>query len=89
MENSKDHKAAAEPPLDCRVRQPVAILAGNRAQFLEWQRKNQEVRAVFCDQWPMFAGLEFSSMVEVGTFGLRPDALEIWQRVAPMVRPNK
>lgn len=71
-----------------RVRQPVAVLAGNRAQFLEWQRQNPEVRGVFCDQWPMFAGLEFSSMVEVGTFGLRPDALEMWQHVAPRVRPN-
>jgi hypothetical protein len=61
---------------------PVAVLAGTYAQFLSWQRENPGVRAVFCDQWPDFAGMEFSRVVEVGTFRGRKDAFELWRRVA-------
>jgi hypothetical protein len=63
----------------------IAVLAGTRAQFIEWQHTHKEVKAIFCDWWPAFAGLKFSAMVEIGTFRKRPDALEIWQKVVPMV----
>ena len=74
-----------ENPMTTQI---VAVLAGTRAQFTEWQREHPDTRAVFCDYWPGFAGIEFTSMVEIGTFRKRPDALEIWQQVAPRVRPN-
>lgn len=74
--------------LNRRVSQLVAVLAGNRAQFREWEIAHKDVRAVFCDRWPDFAGLEFSQMIEIGTFKSRKDALELWQRVAPMVMAN-
>lgn len=64
----------------------VAVLAGTRVQFIEWKRQNRDVNAVFCDKWPMFAGIEFSRMVEIGTFNLRDDARVIRQQVGPMVR---
>lgn len=66
---------------------PVAVLAGTFPQFREYERQHREQKLVFCDRWPYFAGLEFSSLVEVGTFRSRPDALDIYQRVVPMVRP--
>ena len=69
------------------AKQAVAILAGNHAQYLEWQRHNPSIRGVYCDQLPMFAGIEFSKMIRIGTFEYRPDALEIYQYVVPMVRP--
>lgn len=67
----------------------VAILAGSYAQFLEWEATHPYVRAVFCDEWPRFAGYEFSEIIEVGTFRQREDAAELWQMVVPMVRPSK
>lgn len=71
-----------------RVVRPIAVLAGTRNEFVEYKRLNNDKRLVFCDRWPEFAGLEFSEFVEVGTFGSRNDALVIYQRVLPMVRPN-
>lgn len=64
----------------------VAVLAGTHREFLEWELAHKEVRSVFCDRWPKFAGLKFSKMVECGTFRQRKDAFELWLRVAPMVR---
>lgn len=79
---------AVGAPLERQVRPLVAVLAGTHEQFRLWANANQTERGVYCDVWPLFAGLEFTRMVEVGTFRLRKDALELWQRVAPMVRPN-
>lgn len=67
---------------------PIAVLAGTRQEFWEYSRDWPDREMVFCDSWPKFAGLEFSEVVEIGTFRSRPDALEIYQRVVPMVRPN-
>lgn len=77
---------AAYPEKETKL---IAILAGNYSQFKKWQQSNQDKQAVYCDYWPQFAGLEFSEMVEVGTFRERKDALDLWQRVAPMVRTKK
>ena len=74
-------------PVEARVG-PVAVLAGTYAQFLDYASNHPKPKPVFCDRWPTFAGLEFSAMVEVGSFRQRQDALDIYQRVAPMVRPN-
>ena len=66
----------------------IAVLAGTYQEFWKYSRDWPDRKMVFCDHWPKFAGLEFSEVVEIGTFKSRPDALEIYQRVAPMVRPN-
>lgn len=67
---------------------PVAVLAGNSAQFYEYARQNPVPKPIFCHQWPDFGGIEFSKLVMVGTFKKRQDALEIYSRVLPMVRPD-
>lgn len=79
---------AGASPVERRVRPLVAVLAGTHKQFTQWCAANPTEQGYYCDEWPRFAGLEFSRMVEVGTFRLRKDALDLWQRVAPMVRPN-
>ena len=71
-----------------RVVRLIAVLAGTRNEFVEYKRRHSDKRLVFCDRWPEFAGVEFSEIVEIGTFRLRPDALQIYQQVLPMVRTN-
>ena len=88
MTNKPQNDPAVGCPLERRVSPLVAVLAGNWAQFREWENAHKDVRAVFCNRWPNFAGLEFSQMIEIGTFKSRKDALELWQRVAPMIRAN-
>lgn len=63
----------------------VAVLAGNFQEFSMY-RDNDAVKYVYCNNWPDFAGIEFHKLVEVGTFRKRRDALELYQRVLPMVR---
>lgn len=67
---------------------PIAVLAGTRNEFVEYKRQNSDKKMVFCNRWPEFAGFEFQDFVEIGTFRLRPDALQIYQQVLPMMRPN-
>lgn len=81
-------KTASEPPLDWRVGRLVAVLAGTRLQYQEWVNANPGVRAIFCDMYQSHAGFEFYEVVEVGTFGLRPDAEAIRKRVALRQTPN-
>ena len=78
----------AQGLVDVNVRPLVAVLAGTHKQFMGWCADNTQERGIYCDEWPRFAGLEFSRVVEVGTFRQRKDALDLWQRVIPMVRPN-
>jgi len=66
----------------------VAVMAGNKTQFDDWANKNPDLHGIFCDDWPRFAGMEFEKAVEIGTFRARKDALGIWQKVMPMVRPK-
>lgn len=63
----------------------IAVLAGTYQEFCEYADQNKGKKLVFCDKWPNFVGLKFSEYVEIGTFRLRPDALDLYQRVMPMV----
>lgn len=62
----------------------IAVLAGTFSEATKY-RDNDAVKYVYCNNWPDFAGLKFDSLVEVGTFRKRKDALEIYQRVLPML----
>ena len=63
----------------------VAVLAGNFQEFSAY-RDNDAVKYVYCNNWPDFAGIRFNKFIEVGTFRKRPDALELYKRVLPMIR---
>jgi hypothetical protein len=73
---------------ESKMKKMIAVLAGTHREFKEFSRNNTDKNLVFCDGWPKFAGLVFSEFIEIGTFRSRPDALEIYVRVLPMVRPN-
>lgn len=64
----------------------TAVLAGTYNEFAKYARNRPKQRLVFCDRCHQFSGIEFSDVVEIGTFRSRPDALDIYQCVMPMVR---
>ena len=65
----------------------VAVLAGNFQEFSIY-KDNDALKYIYCNNWPDFAGIEFHRFIEVGTFRKRPDALQLYQRVLPMVRAD-
>lgn len=76
MENSKDHKAAAEPTLDCRVgRWRVRVLCGHDSWLSDVTGNTwRTLKAENAKTWPSHAEAKRAAWKEDGKYSYRVEA---------------